>query len=164
MNDYIKTIVEYCKPLNYALFSGDMIEINNKTNEGDFPCFILETDYAVDFIKAGTGYKRVFNIVVGILDKSQLEDIDEDREASFIHSINAFETFLMNLEKVRFNENTLTFGTEGIAVVDSINTAKIVRIKNKFSTNTDGILATSLSITFYQNFNKCLNKLKYDSN
>ncbi len=160
--DLIKKIFEICKPSDYTLVCGDMFEINTLSINNDFPMIVLETDYSIDFTKTALHYQKSFTFVFGILLKSNLDDIDVDREDYLVEAINTLDTILLNLERLNYDSTSQTFSiqrrTQSFAVISQITQAKALRVKNKFSENTDGLLVNSFTIALTDTFNSCLSK------
>lgn len=160
--DLIKKIFEVCRPTEYSLVCGDMFEINTLSINNDFPMVVLETDYSIEFIKNALHYQKTFTFVFGILFKSNLDDIDTDREDYLVEAMNTLDTILLNLEKLNYDNASQTFSvqrrTQGFAVINQITQAKALRVKNKFSENTDGLLVNSFTISLTDTFNSCLSK------
>lgn len=160
--DLIKKIFEVCKPAEYSLVCGDMFEINTLSINNDFPMLVLETDYSIDFTKNALHYQKNFTFVFGILLKSNLDDIDTDREDYLVEAMNTLDTILHNLESLNYDSTSQTFSiqrrTQGFAVINQITQAKALRVKNKFSENTDGLLVNSFTISLTDTFNSCLSK------
>jgi hypothetical protein len=163
--DIIKKIFETCKEAEFTLVCGDLIELNNKLNDLNSPFICLETDYAIDMKSLAFGYQCTYTITFAFLYKSEFDYVDDDRSDFLSNAINNIEGLLFNFENLRFDEVLGTFGldiSKGIKVIKSVSNVKGTRIKNKFDTNTDGVMVNNLQIVLQDNFNKCLLRNVYE--
>jgi hypothetical protein len=151
-------------PQSFTYVLGDAIEINNKTEELDFPVFGFEsTTVGVEFLMQGEAVHTSTSCVLYVLYKSELDEIAEDRQNDYRLAETAFAQFLDALMRVRYVDNVLEVVPRnepaklgrGQKVVAEVQSATGLRVKNVFTSNSDGLLINGLKIKLYDLVNYC---------
>jgi hypothetical protein len=143
---------------NFEFVLGDTYELNNETDNIIQPVVCLEQESILDL---GGNKEQTETLTMSILFLSRLGDVSNERSSYYELAKQALIMFSDLLSRVRMNSaGELVFNAQnglsiGKKVLRSFEIGRALRVKNKYSSNRDGVLLPNLRLNLVDIYNIC---------